>query len=100
MAERLKAADCKSVLERVRWFESIPAHHKNLVVIVLQGFYFYKILKGFLMKVFRLCNKEEINRISEGVDYKLLGKNIKQLPLKILTNMIVKKDICTSLKMK
>ena len=52
------------------------------------------------MKVFRLCNKEEINRISEGVDYKLLGKNIKQLPLKILTNMIVKKDICTSLKMK
>ena len=27
MAEWLKATDCKSVLARVRWFESTPAHH-------------------------------------------------------------------------
>ena len=29
VAEWLKAADCKSVLIRVRWFESIPVHHKR-----------------------------------------------------------------------
>ena len=27
MAEWLKATDCKSVHESVRWFESTPAHH-------------------------------------------------------------------------
>ena len=36
MAEWLKAADCKSVLIRVRRFESFPAHHKIQEIV----FYF------------------------------------------------------------
>ena len=30
MAEWLKATDCKSVLSRVRWFESSSAHYIHL----------------------------------------------------------------------
>ena len=29
VAEWLKAADCKSALARVRWFESSPVHHSD-----------------------------------------------------------------------
>ena len=31
MAEWLKATDCKSVHESVRWFESTPAHIKRMI---------------------------------------------------------------------
>ena len=44
MAEWLKAADCKSVLIRVRWFESIPAHQKVEILTDFGFFYFYSKL--------------------------------------------------------
>ena len=45
MAEWLKAADCKSVLERVQWFESISAHQIYGIDKIQKKIY-YKICKG------------------------------------------------------
>ena len=39
MAEWLKATDCKSVHESVRWFESTPAHQK---ASILKGTRFFE----------------------------------------------------------
>ena len=46
MVEWLMAPDCKSGRESVRWFESISAHHKKVVeMLIFQYFYdFYNAI--------------------------------------------------------
>ena len=59
MAEWLKAADCKSVLVRVRWFESISAHQKNSILK-----YRYCFLFAFWSNLKRMIIKTSTGRFS------------------------------------
>ena len=56
MAEWLKATDCKSVLERVRWFESTPAHHFKR--LLLRSFFVRYRFSGQFGRVFIGYNAE------------------------------------------
>ena len=47
MAEWLKAADCKSVLLRVRWFESLPVHQKAVTRNGYCSFFIFVKQNGF-----------------------------------------------------
>ena len=47
MAEWLKAADCKSVLVRVRWFESISAHQELSNILKRILLFLFLIKNGF-----------------------------------------------------
>ena len=49
MAEWLNAADCKSVLVRVRWFESISAH-QELSSILKRILLFLFLIKKWIRK--------------------------------------------------
>jgi hypothetical protein len=39
VAEWLKAADCKSARESVRWFESNPVHHYSTILLNILTIY-------------------------------------------------------------
>lgn len=52
MAEWLKAADCKSVLVRVRWFESISAHQlKTLYSLYINRYKVFYFIKSIIMQL-------------------------------------------------
>ena len=58
MAEWLKAADCKSVLVRVRWFESISAHQELSSIL--------KRILLFLFLIKKMDSKRRIRKASCG----------------------------------
>ena len=58
MAEWLKAADCKSVLVRVRWFESISAHQELSSIL--------KRILLFLFLILKMDSKRRIRKASCG----------------------------------